>query len=169
LARDIIGNSCDRNADVYTAPNAAWLSPIVVTFREDGGTANGGIDMRPPLTLVIDTAKPHSWHNSAVPCDVDQDTFIAPDDALAVINYINSIGSGPIAKDATLGDYYSDVDGDGFVAPGDALVVINYINANPSRSGTSGGEGEAAIDTGLLLYLLENGPDRSPTRKAITR
>jgi hypothetical protein len=54
------------------------------------------------------------------------------------------------------------------VVPADALAVINWIISHGAPSGPDG-EGEAAVDAGLLLYLLENGPDYSTARKSIAR
>jgi VCBS repeat-containing protein len=139
--------------------NSSGTATATVTLVDDGGTANGGSDTSVPQTLVIDIAKPHVWHNSAMPCDVDHDSHIAPGDALAVINRINLMGSGPVAKDVVPGDFYYDVNRDQYVAPSDALMVINYLNAHPSQPSLPAGEGEAAVDASLLLYLLENAPD----------
>jgi hypothetical protein len=73
-----------------------------------------------------------TWTNPVHPSDVSGDGFIAPLDALAIINTLNEDGSRFLL--AQPGPPYSapfyDVNGDGFVAPLDALTVINYINTN---------------------------------------
>ena len=76
------------------------------------------------------------WQNSGYPMDVNSDGFIAPLDALLVINELNShqwsdpvTGALPAAfPDAAIGPAFVDVDGDGFASPGDALRVINELN-----------------------------------------
>src|SRR5262249_52942126 len=60
-------------------------------------------------------------------------------DVLAIINYINAKGSGPIPAGAPIGPPYVDVDADDQVIAQDVLDVINWINAHPGQS-----EGEAA-------------------------
>jgi hypothetical protein len=71
------------------------------------------------------------WSNPRHALDVDDDKFIAPADALTVINYINSFGSVALISptDERHPAPYLDVVADGFVAPDDALTVINYINS----------------------------------------
>src|SRR5205085_4526965 len=77
-------------------PNASGTANVTIVLRDDGGTASGGVDTSEPQTFAITITKPHPWHNTANPLDVDGDGHIAPADALAVINRINSIGSGPV-------------------------------------------------------------------------
>ena len=72
---------------------------------------------------------PTPYHNDITPQDVDGDGHVTPLDALAIINYINSFGSGsiqPAAEGESRGDL--DVDGDGRVSPIDILIIINSIN-----------------------------------------
>jgi len=59
-------------------------------------------------------------------CTVD------PRDVVAVINYINAFGPGPVPPAPKSLDY----NGDDWVTAADALLLINYINAS------SGGQGE---------------------------
>jgi hypothetical protein len=69
------------------------------------------------------------------------DGFIVANDVLAIINYINAKGSGPIPASAPFGPAYPDVDADDQVVAQDVLDVINWINAHPGQS-----EGEATGD-----------------------
>ena len=55
--------------------------------------------------------------------DVDGDHFIAPIDALLVINALNDQDSSEVGIDEP-----RDVNRDGFIAPIDALYVINFLN-----------------------------------------
>jgi hypothetical protein len=90
--------------------------------------------------LVADDERP--YQNPREPLDVEGDTFIAPRDALLIINILNTIGGGPAA--AVMAQYhgaakYPDANGDNFISPQDALRVINRINAGTGGSG----EGES--------------------------
>jgi ELWxxDGT repeat protein len=87
------------------------------------------------LTATIGTT--HAWYNSLKPLDVNNDGHIFPNDALAVINYINAFGSKLVPPTANYAPPFLDTSGDNDVAPNDALKVINVINAGLA------GEGEA--------------------------
>jgi hypothetical protein len=69
------------------------------------------------------------WQNLLFAWDVNDDGFLAPNDALAVINDLNALGSRQLVAPPSSADPYVDVDGDGYIAPNDALSVINQINA----------------------------------------
>jgi autotransporter-associated beta strand protein len=127
------------NLSFAPAPNASGSAQITIVLQDDGGTASGGSDTSTQQVFAINIAKPHAWHNVARPTDVDNDTFIAPKDALAIINYINSIGSGAVPAGMPV-TYYYDASGDNFIAPNDALLVINFINV------FGAGEGEGSLD-----------------------
>src|SRR5262245_26155448 len=67
-----------------------------------------------------------NFQNPLWTLDVDDDGFVAPIDALLVINVLNSVGPhalNPLIDPPT----YVDSDGDAFVAPIDALLVINHL------------------------------------------
>ena len=139
------------------APNVAGSAQIIVALVDDGGTANGGADTRPPQTFTISVAKAHPWHNAANRLDINSDGHIAPVDALTVINFINAFGSTKVPAGAGPNPPYYDVNADGSVAPNDALAIINQINA----FGSSEGEASDAAATsgsqplpGDLLALL---------------
>jgi hypothetical protein len=76
-----------------------------------------------------------------VSLDSDNDTHVAPSDALAVINHINRGVKMQIGPSGLGGAFSIDVNADQHVSPLDALLVINHLNA--SRS-TTGAEAEAA-------------------------
>ena len=80
-----------------------------------------------------------SWHNANNPYDVDGDNSVSPLDVLTIVNYLNTVGSGPVTGSAP--PPYLDVDSDNFISPLDALVVINYLNS----LGNGQGEGEGAM------------------------
>ena len=72
-----------------------------------------------------------SWQNQTLNVDVNGDGFVAPLDALLVINYLNSTGAGmvPNASPAP-GAGLVDVNGDKYVTAVDVLAVINHLNGN---------------------------------------
>src|SRR5205814_7426455 len=114
--------------------------------------------------FTINVTKPHLWHNTAKPLDVNNDAHIAPVDALAVINYINAFGSGAVPAGAQIGQPYGflDTDGDDHIAPVDALKIINVINAG------LGGEGDAAgtpANLDELIALLATDPQSGTSRR----
>jgi Dockerin type I domain/Bacterial Ig domain len=120
------------------APNLRGTAHLTVRLKDNGGTANGGVDTSQPQTFDITITKPHVWFNARNGLDVTGDGHVVAGDALAVINYINAFTAGPVPPSAPIGPNFCDVNKDNSVAPNDALAVINAINA-----GLSGGEGEA--------------------------
>jgi hypothetical protein len=68
-------------------------------------------------------------HNAANPLDVTGDGFVAPNDALAVINFLNEAHPGAPPPTPGVGPPFFDVNDDGAISPIDALMVINAINA----------------------------------------
>lgn len=90
--------------------------------------------------------------------DVDRDGAVAPNDALAVINYINDLLKGiPHPHDPFL-----DVNGDGFIAPNDALLVINEINARLKERLDVSGDGEVAPNDALAVIDFLNDESKDP-------
>src|SRR5439155_18364258 len=79
------------------APDTHGITKVTVTLQDDGGNLTDDTSL--PQTFHITVTKPLIWHNakvvrSAVPgLDVTDDGHIAPDDAVAIINYINAFGS----------------------------------------------------------------------------
>src|SRR5205823_659791 len=74
------------------APNAHGTATLTVTLKDNGGTANGGIDTSDSHTFTIVITKPHIWHNTNLwlpadisGLDINLDGHVAPADALAVI------------------------------------------------------------------------------------
>ncbi len=102
------------------------------------------------------------WRNLDHPLDVDNDGFVAPDDALMIIELINRAGSGLNqelrAKDefaawlpsVSLRNFYPDVNGDGYIAPDDVLTVIDELHASSAATAASA-EGKA-----IAQYIAAN-------------
>jgi ELWxxDGT repeat protein len=127
------------------ALNAQGTAIVTIVLSDDGGTAGGGSDRSAPQVFSIQIAKQHPWRNSIEPRDVDNDTHVAANDAVLVINELNAFGSHAFGAADSSDPPYLDVDGDDIVAPGDALEIINWINAG------LGGEGESAATNSLSL------------------
>jgi hypothetical protein len=132
-----------------------------------------------------------AWHNPSHGLDVTDDGAVAPDDALAVINYINAFGAGEVDECAPpsfglidTANADGETIGDGFVSAADALAVINYINAfgagdlddqNDAEKGESSGEvsllqsglseGEYAQATDALMATWLEGMGPSGSRR----
>ena len=70
------------------------------------------------------------WQNPVNKYDVTNDGYVAPTDALMVINRMNGVGMGPLTgiPNFANGEGYYDVDGNNVLSPTDALMVINYLN-----------------------------------------
>jgi len=119
------------------APNVSGSAEISIALADDGGTSSGGVDTSASQTFAIQVDKPHRWHNAAIALDVNANGHVAPNDALAVIDYINAVGSGRVSSDSDIGQPFGflDVNGDNFVAPNDALHIINVINAGQASEG----------------------------------
>lgn len=83
-------------------------------------------------------SNPTPWRNPLDSLDVNPDTFVAPQDALIVINELNASGSHallpPLEGEAPPPPWF-DTDGDNFVAPIDALLVINFLNQQAGQEG----------------------------------
>lgn len=142
-------------------PNARGIANVTVVLHDDGGGTNAS----EPVTFQVEITKPRRWHNSAEAgqrngLDVTGSTTSQPDgqitagDALAVINYINANGSGPVGEEASFGPPYYDVNGDDQVGPADVLKVINYINAGFESEGAAGGDNLAGSDAAALDWIL---------------
>ena len=125
---------------------------------------------------VLENATPS--HNHDNPYDVNHGGDVTAVDALAIINYLNTYGPGPVGE-GDLGLCY-DVNADGFVTALDALLVLNEIgreDVTPTvgdgessgegedRSGDNGGEGEQlasddpAGNSPSLGQPIANAPD----------
>lgn len=138
----------------WDARQAPGLHTLIAKAYE---LQNGTEAVSAPIKVTISDP----WYNSNRPLDVDNDAHLAPNDALIIINYINSFGASPVPSDAVIGQPFGflDTNCDNNVSPGDALDVINSINAG------LGGEGEAQIiahvadrlfaDSSLDFALLE--------------
>ncbi|MGV3606197.1 MAG: beta strand repeat-containing protein [Planctomycetaceae bacterium] len=113
-----------------------------------GGTQRRGLqaerlETRAMMAADILVNQGSEYWNPRNPEDVNADGYVAPNDALAVINALNSSGSlslsavpktsvsaaGESGSTAPVNSLLYDVNNDGFLSPIDALAVINRLNA----------------------------------------
>ncbi|GAA4457499.1 Ig-like domain-containing protein [Novipirellula rosea] len=122
-------------------------------------------------TFVIDVLENETpFHNDSNPYDVDNGGSVTAADALAIINFLNVYGPGPVgAGDPAFG---YDVNADGSVTALDALLILNEINRNGTGGGTVGGgeqddtsaDGEQVLPPVQIPQIAENSPrDSSDT------
>jgi hypothetical protein len=165
------------NLTFKPAPNAHGTAIVTVRLRDNGGVANGGVDLSPPQTFQINISKPLNRHNTRRGLDVTGDGVVVAGDALAVINRINGFGSGPVTSAMGFGPDYWDTTGDNSIAPNDVVAIINHINAfgsgtpGPEGEGAGFGEGEApASDTyfyDLGGFGVQTTPAQAPANDAM--
>ncbi len=156
------------NLTFTPAPNAHGVAHFSVRLHDNGGTANGGIDTSVAQTFDITIIKPHPWHNTARDEDVNGDGFVAANDALAIVNRINSFDAGPVPANAPFGPNYYDVNNDLFIAANDVLAVINFVNSNPNGEGEAVGAVDARAADGFMQQLdalLLLGPDATAQQR----
>jgi len=114
----------------------------------------------PPTDLPapIGTAPPatSSWQNVARPHDVNGDSFVSPNDALVVVNFLNARGSQSLTSDHPAGTAFVDVNDDHFATPLDVLLIVNELN----RSIAVTAEGEASPNS-LGLRWPGDSPETS--------
>jgi hypothetical protein len=142
---DLIGNdallpsSVINNVDIGQAPveiieegQAVLYTPPLEFVGEDQFiySVTGMAGHREAATTRIEVL--WNWHNVQSPNDVNRDGHTTPQDALRLINLLNSHGNLTIeqcdAFDEVFQSFHPDVNDDGQVAPLDLLVVINELN-----------------------------------------
>ena len=107
---------------------------LTITAQDTDGTFDAVSQVFIIDILVNDTP----FHNDSLPYDVNRSGDVTPADALAIINYLNTYGPGPVGSGNP--SYGYDVNADLYVTALDALLVLNYLNL-PGNSGTVNGEG----------------------------
>jgi hypothetical protein len=94
-----------------------------------------------PLSITI-----ASLTNPLQPLDVDEDGWVAPLDALLVINDLNRSGPRSLSETDDRPEHLIDVNEDGFVSAIDALLVINHLNASSAFAVAANGVGNLLGD-----------------------
>jgi glucose/arabinose dehydrogenase len=138
-------------------PNAKGTAEILILLADSGGGTS------PARSFLITVDKPHPLHNTAHPLNVlgcvdplesgPPCIYPTASDVIAVINYINARGSGPIVP-TVKAPPYPDVTADNNVAADDVVTIINYINAHP-MIGQSEAEAVDSSDDVMLLLAMD--------------
>lgn len=142
-----IDNDSNGSSDVWASWQAAWRDVKVVdrdneltfTINLTTNSLADSANYQQLKQALINAGRttPTSQYQSAVePLDVDSNGFVAPLDALLVINElgVHPDGRPPQLPNGTLPSSYFDPTGDGIVAPFDALSVINHLNLYSSSN-----------------------------------
>jgi hypothetical protein len=119
----------DNGSFEYT-PNTEFNRTDVFTYTAYDGEL---YSLAQPISIGINTV--HSFHNSILPTDVNDDGVVTPNDAIIVINSINNGGSYLLSESREVDQPFLDTDRDGYLAPKDALWIINALNANTQGEG----------------------------------
>jgi hypothetical protein len=130
---------------IVSATKSVTITATAVGFAQGTGSLN-----------ISDSNS--SWHNSNNANDVDGDNSVSPLDVLTIVNYLNSVGSGPVTGASP--PPFLDVDSDNFVSPLDALVVINFLNSQANGQGEGEREREstgiAATSTAIAVEIVDD-------------
>ncbi len=125
-----------------------------------------------------------NWHNTDLPCDVDESGLVTPRDALVVIGSLNSEGIRALLQEGTASTTQRklDVTDDNRLTPRDALLVINVLNRalpdaniafglSPDSDPNSNGvvirdqvtlRGEAGPNSRIMIELKKDTAPNSP-------
>jgi hypothetical protein len=137
----------DKLATVPVAVAVKYKDRIIATATDSlptGEWANTS-EFSPNTTILAPPLR-----NPRNRLDVNDDTHVAANDVVGVINYLNAFGPGVVPDDAVSAAPYIDVNGDNNISPSDALDVINAINAG------QGGEGDVGTDSSALQSAADN-------------
>ncbi|WP_182866978.1 dockerin type I domain-containing protein [Rhodopirellula sp. JC639] len=119
---EIDGSLLKLMDDQFVRRSAAEQIELTITAQDTSAVFDAVT-----ATFVIEVLENETpFHNDDNPYDVDGNGEVTPRDALAIINYLNIYGPGPVGP----GDpgFGYDVNGDGQVTALDALLVINILN-----------------------------------------
>jgi hypothetical protein len=103
-------------------------------------------------SIALDVILP-SWHNPRLACDVNDDGFCEPLDALFVIGDLNTRGVRqlPDLSDGAAPPLYLDTTGDGFLTANDVVRIVNEINSAPQAGDAEGEWNRARIAADTLF------------------
>lgn len=118
------------------------------TYRANDGALSSAATV---VTIFVGQPLPPSNQNPVIAHDVNADGFVSAIDALLIINYLNTVGSGPVGN--LTPPPYRDVSGDNFISARDVLLVIERLN-RPRGSAEGEGMGSGVIDVGAEVDAL---------------
>ncbi len=106
-------------------------------------------------------------HNSALPEDVNADSYVTAYDALAIVNKLNRPDESLVGGEGEVSQFL-DVSNDSFVTPLDALIVINRLNRLSGGEPAVLPEADDSVITEVdVECLLERASRASPSSDAI--
>ena len=127
-----------------------WFAPRRQRRRKRGGRRRSRCHQRPER-VPLATA-PASLANQPKPyLDVNGDGFVAPDDALAVINHINAFGPGPVEPDIIV----EDAEGESMLSP----------FSSQARSSLAATTTQPRLDETIALLAFDMAEQESVRRK----
>ncbi len=113
-------------------------------------TDANGLDLTGTLAVPAPPA-PTPWHNSSNPLDViGTGGAIVPLDALILIDFLSTQGSGTLPSAQPVGSYDLDVLGNNSVIPQDALKIIDYLSTPQSGSGENSSSTATAVTSAAV-------------------
>lgn len=127
----------------------------------------------PPEESTEDWANP--WYNEEMPTDTNGDGQTSPQDALLLINELNSYGSRRLVASSqatgqgegeSAATRFLDVNKDQWLSPADVLAVINQLNSVSSL--ITHGEGEAIVPSAVNAHSVITSPTLPSTRSRAT-
>lgn len=110
----------------------------VVTAIEDGNSVFETVDFDNGVSTWV-------WHNATLPVDVDGNSSVTSEDALLLIEALNSFGAGATVSFELSGAIQAngssalhlDINGDNYITPLDALLVVNFIKSGNDQNDQS--------------------------------
>jgi hypothetical protein len=183
--------SCAAVSPAINAGNNSLLPTDALDFDGDGDTVElipfdqRGLGFDRIFNTIVDIGAFESqptflWHRFENQVDVrdgpnnQPDGHVVADDVIAIINYINAKGSGPIPANAAVGIPFgfldTEKDNKKLVAS-DVIAVINFINAHPCVSEAEAASSFAAspanpsVDEILLLIATNTARQGRRTRR----
>jgi hypothetical protein len=152
--------NADKAGTAVFVSDPADLSPLhdVLLFEPDEtAVALSRINYRTTSVIIVGSGEGENpFHNRFLQQDVNGDKSVTPQDALIVINSLNSAGprrllAGALGEGELSGGvtFKPDVNNDGMITSIDALQVINAI----SRKGMAEAEATDHIGSGSASWL----------------
>ncbi|MDA1049211.1 MAG: FG-GAP-like repeat-containing protein [Planctomycetota bacterium] len=121
-----------------------FVDTVVYTVEDKDG-------LRANASVTVTILGNHDWHNPKKGKDVNDDSVVAPIDALIIVNKLNASGPGVLPPVIGKPSFFYDTNDDNRVSPLDALIIINFLNS-PFGAGEASGAAS-------LLHADTTNPD----------